>query len=74
MGERANKRAPFKVGDAISAYLSGGGVYLCLERKHDVWPTWQSEGRFWQWRLANLETAQQHWALENSIDWYHVLG
>ena len=74
MGERVNKRAAFKVGDVISAYLSGGGMYLVLERRHDYWPTWQSEGLYWQWKLADLETGETHWALENAIDFYHVLG
>ncbi len=49
-------------------------MLLLLERKHDYWPTWHTEGKFWQWRVANLETGEQSWQLENAIDYYHVLG
>ncbi len=74
MGERRSTRSPFKTGSTVCAYLSGGTLLLLLERRHSVWPTWESTGKWWQWRVANLETGEQEWTLENTIAHYHVLG
>lgn len=71
-GESPRKKAPWKVGQVITT-RGDGKLYLLLERKHAPWPSWESLGRFWQWRRVNLETGVEAWELENALEHFSVV-
>lgn len=48
-------------------------MYLLVERFHATWPTWESAGRFWQWRHVDLETGDVSCGLENALEHWHVV-
>jgi hypothetical protein len=74
MGERASKRPAFRVGQVVTHHGTNASLLLLVERFHATWPTWESEGRFWQWRHVCIETGTVACSLENALEHWHVAG
>lgn len=73
MGERANKRPAFKVGQVITHAHPKAPLFLLVERFHATWPTWESTGKWWQWRYVDLETGESEQGLECALELWDVV-
>ncbi len=75
IGEGSRKPPLFTVGQVIAPRLDPlkGSMFLLLERKLDTWPTWEKEGKWWQWRVLDLETGIDSWRIETAIGYCKVV-
>lgn len=69
----AHEAPSFRAGQVLTRSNGDDPLYLLIERGWRLWPTWESTGKWWQWRIVDLLTGEESWVLENSIERMIVL-